>query len=154
MWEAKTKREWDVGGGGGDEDLRGARTIRQREEEEGSKMYKKNSRLDTRRSLEPGYPNHILKMPNLLFSLPSPPCLPEDRAAFNPCPSTRLVCAGGMMPSSHSLADENTASLSLSILSCSSGSTVLPTASITADNCCEPITPILAFGHIQRKRGE
>ena len=95
--------------------------------------------------------NHILNTPNLLSTLSSPS---KAIAAFNPIPSTRLVCAGGMMPSSHSLADENTASLSLSILSLSSGSTVLPTASMTADNCCGPMTPILALGHIQRKRGE
>lgn len=54
----------------------------------------------------------------------------------------------------HNRALENTASLSLSILAFNSGSTAFPTVSITAVNCSLPITPILAFGHIHKKRGE
>ena len=96
--------------------------------------------------------SHILKTPKLLPSLRPSPSFTV--AALKPIPSTLLVCAGGMTPSSHNLADEKTASLSRSMRSFKCGSTDLPTASMTADSCCEPMTPILALGHIQRKRGE
>ena len=97
---------------------------------------------------------YILNTPYLLLSFCPLMLSSEPIAAFNPSPSTLLVCAGGMIPSSQSRADEKTASLSRSIRSFSSGSTVLPTASMTDESCCEPMTPILALGHIQRKRGE
>src|SRR5450432_1382247 len=54
----------------------------------------------------------------------------------------------------HIRAEENIASLSRSILAFNSGSTFLPTVSMTAVNCSLPITPILALGHIHRNRGE
>lgn len=97
---------------------------------------------------------YILNTPYLLLSFCPITLSSEPIAAFNPSPNTLLVCAGGIIPSSQSRADEKTASLSRSIRSFSSGSTVLPTASMTDESCCEPMTPILALGHIQRKRGE
>lgn len=93
---------------------------------------------------------YILKTPHLVpFSAATPP-----NAALRPCPNILLVCAGGIIPSSQRRAEENTASLSRSIRAFSSGSTVLPTAAITELSCSEPMTPIFAFGHIQRNRGE
>lgn len=94
--------------------------------------------------------NYILKTPHLVtFSVALPP-----NAALRPCPRILLVCAGGIIPSSQRRAEENTASLSRSIRAFSSGSTVLPTAAITELSCSDPITPIFAFGHIQRNLGE
>ena len=75
-------------------------------------------------------------------------------AIFKPMPRKFLVCAGAIIPSSQSRADEKTASLSLSIRDFSSGSTFLPTASMTALSWAGPMTPVLAAGQTQRKRGE
>jgi len=58
------------------------------------------------------------------------------------------------MPSSHSLAEPNVASLSCSIRALSAGSTFLPTASMTDDNCSAPMTDVLALGHVKSRRGE
>lgn len=58
------------------------------------------------------------------------------------------------MPSSHSLADPNVASLSCSIRAFKAGSACLPTASMTEDNCSAPITEVFAFGHVKSRRGE
>jgi hypothetical protein len=93
---------------------------------------------------------HILKTPNLVSGASNLP----PRAASSPRASICRVRAGGMTPSSQSLADENAASLSLSMRSLSSGSTDFPTVSITAVNWSGPITLILALGHIHKNRGE
>lgn len=58
------------------------------------------------------------------------------------------------MPSSHKRAEAKTGSLSRSMRALSAGSAVLPTVAITALSCSEPMTPMRAVGHIQRKRGE
>ena len=76
------------------------------------------------------------------------------RAAWSPAPKMRLVCAGGIIPSSHSLAEPNVASLSRSILAFSSGSAGFPTASMTEESCSGPMTLVRAVGHVQRNRGE
>ncbi len=108
---------------------------------------------------------HIRKIPHLV-PLPSSPtaspcCRPRltlsggpPSAALKPCASTDRVCAGGMTPSSHRRAEENTGSLSRSMRALSAGSTVLPTVAMTALSCSEPMTPMRAVGHIHKKRGE
>jgi len=58
------------------------------------------------------------------------------------------------MPSSHSLADPNVASLSCSILALSAGSACLPTASMTDESCSAPMTDVFALGHVKSRRGE
>ena len=95
--------------------------------------------------------SHIRKTPNRVCTSSStrPP-----NAAAKLSPNTRLVCAGGITPSSQSRAEEKIASDSRSMRAFSSGSAVRPTASITAESCSEPMTPILALGHMKRSRGE
>ena len=98
---------------------------------------------------------HILKTPHFVLVASSALPLPCS-AARKPCAKTRLVCAGGITPSSHRRAEEKRASLSRSMRAFRSGSANadLPTVSMTEASCSEPMTLILALGHIQRKRGE
>lgn len=100
----------------------------------------------------PPFLGYILNTPHVL-SLSTPWFCPPH-AICNPMPSTRRVCSGGMMPSSHSLADPNVASLSCSIRALSAGSTFLPTASMTDESCSAPMTDVLAFGQVNMSRGE
>lgn len=93
---------------------------------------------------------YIRKTPNRVCTSSTLP----PSAAAKLSPRTRLVCAGGITPSSQSLAEENTASDSRSIRAFKSGSAVRPTAPMTAESCSEPMTPILALGHMNRNLGE
>ena len=58
-----------------------------------------------------------------------------------------------VIPSSHSRADPNVASLSCSILLLSSGSD-LPTAAMTEESCSAPMMDVFALGQVKRRRGE
>jgi hypothetical protein len=95
---------------------------------------------------------YILNTPQVLSF--STPLFCPPHAICNPMPSTLRVCSGGMIPSSHNLADPNVASLSCSIRAFSAGSTFLPTASMTDDSCSAPMTEVFALGQVKRRRGE
>ena len=95
---------------------------------------------------------YILNTPQVLSF--STPLFCPPHAICKPMPSTLRVCSGGMIPSSHNLADPNVASLSCSIRAFSAGSTFLPTASMTDDSCSAPMTEVFALGQVKRRRGE
>ena len=98
------------------------------------------------------YIRKIPKVVSLMGNDDEPPA--PEAAHCSPIPSTLRVCAGGMIPSSHNLAEPKVDSLSRSIRAFNWGSTVLPTACMTEESCSGPMTLVRAVGHVQRKRGE
>ena len=112
----------------------------------------KETRVSHACSYEAFFAFYILNTPQVLSF--STPLFCPPHAICRPMPSTLRVCSGGMIPSSHSLADPKVASLSCSIRAFSAGSTFLPTASMTDESCSAPMTDVFALGQVNIRRGE